>query len=56
MNPGPRRSMPALVYLRAVLYIPEFVWACLGAIWISDNSSGCEAAEVGIVIGAVVAR
>ncbi|KAI4904752.1 hypothetical protein NFI96_025111 [Prochilodus magdalenae] len=55
MNPGPRRSMPALVYLRAVLYIPEFVWACLGAIWISDNSSGCEPAEVGIVIGAVVA-
>ncbi|XP_066520546.1 diacylglycerol lipase-beta [Hoplias malabaricus] len=55
MNPGPRRSMPALVYLRALLYIPELVWACLGVVWVSDNSGGCEPAEVGAVIGAVVA-
>lgn len=54
MNPGPRRSMLALVYLRAVLYIPEFVWACLGAVWVSDNSTGCDPAEVGAVIGAVI--
>ncbi|KAL7857053.1 hypothetical protein SRHO_G00159520 [Serrasalmus rhombeus] len=55
MNPGPRRSMPVLVYLRAVLYIPELVWACLGAVWVSDSSGGCEPAEIGLVIGAVVA-
>lgn len=54
MNPGPRRSMPLLVYLRAVLYFPEFIWACLGAVWVSDNSSGCQPEEVGAVIGAVV--
>uniref|UniRef100_A0A671LSC4 Diacylglycerol lipase, beta n=1 Tax=Sinocyclocheilus anshuiensis TaxID=1608454 RepID=A0A671LSC4_9TELE len=54
MNPGPRRSVPALVYLRALLYVPELVWACLGAVWVSDNSTGCEPAEVGFVIGAVV--
>lgn len=54
MNPGPRRSMPALVYVRALLYIPEFVWACLGSVWVSDNS-GCKPAEVGLVVGAVVA-
>lgn len=54
MNPGPRRSMTALVYLRAVLYIPEFVWACLGAVWVSDNSTGCQPAEVGAVIAAVI--
>ncbi|XP_073722692.1 diacylglycerol lipase-beta [Misgurnus anguillicaudatus] len=54
MNPGPRRSMLALVYLRAVLYIPELVWACLGTVWVSDNSTGCEPAEVGAVIGAVI--
>uniref|UniRef100_A0A672M662 sn-1-specific diacylglycerol lipase n=1 Tax=Sinocyclocheilus grahami TaxID=75366 RepID=A0A672M662_SINGR len=54
MNPGPRRSMPALVYLRALLYFPEFIWACLGAVWVSDNSTGCKPAEVGAVIGAVV--
>lgn len=54
-NPGPRRSIPALVYLRALLYLPEIVWACLGAIWVSDDSQGCEPATVGAVIAAVVA-
>ncbi|MEQ2253461.1 hypothetical protein ILYODFUR_032339 [Ilyodon furcidens] len=55
-NPGARRSMPALVYLRALLYIPELVWACLGAVWVSDNSQGCDPATVGGVITAVVTR
>lgn len=54
-NPGPRRSIPALVYLRALLYIPELVWACLGAVWVSDDSRGCDPATVGAVIAAVVA-
>uniref|UniRef100_A0A4W6FAP3 Diacylglycerol lipase-beta n=1 Tax=Lates calcarifer TaxID=8187 RepID=A0A4W6FAP3_LATCA len=54
-NSGPRRSMPALVYLRALLYIPELVWACLGAVWVSDDSKGCDPATVGAVISAVVA-
>lgn len=55
-NPGPRRSIPALVYLRALLYAPELVWACLGAVWVSDESKGCDPATVGAVIAAVVAR
>ncbi|KAM4716283.1 diacylglycerol lipase-beta [Anableps anableps] len=54
-NPGGRRSMPALVYLRALLYIPELVWACLGAVWVSDESRGCDPATVGAVITAVIA-
>ncbi|KAM3859342.1 diacylglycerol lipase-beta [Diretmus argenteus] len=54
-NPGPRRSIPALVYVRALLYVPELVWACLGAVWVSDDSQGCEPATVGAVIAAVVA-
>lgn len=54
-NPGPRRSIPALVYLRALLCIPELVWACLGAVWVSDDSKGCDPATVGAVITAVVA-
>lgn len=54
-NPGPRRSMPALVYLRAALYVPELVWACLGAVWVSDDGRGCDPATVGAVITAVVA-
>ena len=55
-NPGPRRSVPVLVYLRALLYLPEIVWACLGAIWASADSQGCDPATVGAVIAAVVAR
>ncbi|XP_026171718.1 sn1-specific diacylglycerol lipase beta [Mastacembelus armatus] len=54
-NPGPRRSIPVLVYLRALLYIPELVWACLGAVWVSDDGKGCDPATVGAVIAAVVA-
>uniref|UniRef100_A0A8C7UN55 Diacylglycerol lipase-beta n=1 Tax=Oncorhynchus mykiss TaxID=8022 RepID=A0A8C7UN55_ONCMY len=33
-NPGPRRSIPVLVYVRAMLYVPELIWAILGAIWV----------------------
>ena len=55
-NPGPRRSITALVYLRALLYLPELGWACLGAVWVSDDSKGCDPATVGAVIAAVVAR
>lgn len=54
-NPGPRRSITALVYLRALLYLPELAWACLGAVWASDDSKGCDPATVGAVIAAVVA-
>ncbi|XP_076027933.1 diacylglycerol lipase-beta [Genypterus blacodes] len=54
-NPGPRRSIPALVYVRALLYLPELVWACLGSMWVSDDSRGCDPATVGAVIAAVVA-
>uniref|UniRef100_A0A3B4BDT2 Uncharacterized protein n=1 Tax=Periophthalmus magnuspinnatus TaxID=409849 RepID=A0A3B4BDT2_9GOBI len=53
-NPGPRRSITALVYLRALLYLPELGWACLGAVWVSDDSKGCNPATVGAVIAAVV--
>ncbi|XP_077359071.1 diacylglycerol lipase-beta [Festucalex cinctus] len=54
-NPGSRRSVPTLVYLRALLYLPELVWACLGAVWVSDDGQGCDPATVGAVIAAVVA-
>ncbi|XP_035998423.1 diacylglycerol lipase-beta [Fundulus heteroclitus] len=54
VNPGRRRAMPALVYLRALLYVPELVWACLGAVWVSSDSRGCDPATVGAVITAVV--
>ncbi|KAK7918955.1 hypothetical protein WMY93_010239 [Mugilogobius chulae] len=40
----------SLVYLRALLYLPELGWACLGAVWVSDDSKGCDPATVGAVI------
>ncbi|XP_051912411.1 diacylglycerol lipase-beta-like isoform X1 [Hippocampus zosterae] len=54
-NPGSRRCMPTLVYLRALLYLPELMWACLGAVWVSDDGKGCDPATVGVVVAAVVA-
>ncbi|XP_058891509.1 diacylglycerol lipase-beta-like isoform X3 [Acipenser ruthenus] len=54
-NPGPRRSIPALIYVRTLLYVPELVWAVLGAVWVSNDSPGCDTSVVNAVIGAVVA-
>lgn len=56
MNPGPRRSMPVLVYIRGILFLPECVWACLGAVWVYEYSAGCELTEVGLVLGTVIVR
>ncbi|XP_059976588.1 diacylglycerol lipase-beta isoform X2 [Mesoplodon densirostris] len=36
-NPGPRKSMSKLLYLRLALFLPEMVWASLGAAWIEDG-------------------
>ncbi|KAK6481755.1 sn1-specific diacylglycerol lipase beta-like [Huso huso] len=54
-NSGPRRSIPALIYVRTLLYVPELVWAVLGAVWVSNDSPGCDKSVVNAVIGAVVA-
>lgn len=36
-NPGPRKSMSKLLYLRLALFLPEMVWASLGAAWVADG-------------------
>ncbi|XP_007186805.2 diacylglycerol lipase-beta isoform X3 [Balaenoptera acutorostrata] len=36
-NPGPRKSMSKLLYVRLALFLPEVVWASLGAAWIEDG-------------------
>uniref|UniRef100_A0A8C1LIU4 Diacylglycerol lipase-beta n=1 Tax=Cyprinus carpio TaxID=7962 RepID=A0A8C1LIU4_CYPCA len=46
MSPGPRRCVPALVCVRALLYAPELVWACLGAVW----SSFCHRTTHGLCV------
>ncbi|NXG60145.1 DGLB lipase, partial [Hemiprocne comata] len=54
-NPGPRKSLPKLLYTRLLLYLPEFIWAVVGAVWVSDSSVHCEKTVVNGVIGTVIA-
>lgn len=54
-NSGPRKSIPKLVYIRLGLFLPEFVWATLGAIWVSDNSVLCDRTLVHVVLVTVIA-
>ncbi|XP_061849764.1 diacylglycerol lipase-beta isoform X1 [Colius striatus] len=54
-NPGPRKSLLKLLYIRLSLCLAEFIWAIVGAIWVSDSSVHCEKTVVNVVIGTVVA-
>ncbi|XP_010147194.1 PREDICTED: sn1-specific diacylglycerol lipase beta, partial [Eurypyga helias] len=54
-NPGPRKSLPKLLYTRLFLYLPEFVWAVVGAVWVSDSSVHCEKTVINVIIGTVIA-
>ncbi|NXQ54921.1 DGLB lipase, partial [Anthoscopus minutus] len=54
-NPGPRKSLPKILYTRLFLYFPEFIWAVVGAVWVSDNSVQCEKTVINGVIGTVIA-
>ncbi|NXI68254.1 DGLB lipase, partial [Anseranas semipalmata] len=54
-NPGPRKSLPKLLYTRLVLYLPEFIWAVVGAVWVSDSSVRCEKTVINAIIGTVIA-
>ncbi|XP_036096763.1 diacylglycerol lipase-beta isoform X1 [Molossus molossus] len=52
-NPGPRKSMAKLLYIRLALFLPEMVWACLGAAWIADSFQ-CDKIVVSGIIATVV--
>ncbi|NXF29605.1 DGLB lipase, partial [Nyctibius bracteatus] len=54
-NPGPRKSLPKLLYTRVLLYLPEFIWAVVGAVWVSDSSVHCEKTVINVIIGTVIA-
>ncbi|NXY48632.1 DGLB lipase, partial [Ceuthmochares aereus] len=54
-NPGPRKSLPKLLYIRLFLYLPEFIWAVVGAVWVSDSSVHCEKTVINVIIVTVVA-
>ncbi|NXN95546.1 DGLB lipase, partial [Rhinopomastus cyanomelas] len=54
-NPGPRKSLPKLLYTRLLLYVPEFIWAVAGAVWVSDSSVRCEKTVINVILGTVIA-
>ncbi|NWU66215.1 DGLB lipase, partial [Pterocles burchelli] len=54
-NPGPRKSLPKLLYTRLLLYLPEFIWAVVGAVWVSDSSVRCEKTVINVIMGTVIA-
>ncbi|XP_062999198.1 diacylglycerol lipase-beta isoform X2 [Elgaria multicarinata webbii] len=54
-NPGPRKSLPKLLYLRLALYLPELVWAVVGAVWVSDHGVNCERTMISAIYGTVIA-
>ncbi|NWZ18486.1 DGLB lipase, partial [Asarcornis scutulata] len=54
-NPGPRKSLPKLLYTRLLLYLPEFIWAIVGAVWVSDSSVHCEKTVINAILGTVIA-
>ncbi|XP_004691708.1 PREDICTED: sn1-specific diacylglycerol lipase beta [Condylura cristata] len=52
-NPGPRKSMSKLLYIRLALFLPEMVWATLGAIWVADGVE-CDRTVVNGIIATVI--
>nr|XP_060642644.1 diacylglycerol lipase-beta [Anolis sagrei ordinatus] len=54
-NPGPRKSLPKLLYLRLGLFLPELVWAVVGAVWVSDGRINCEKTMISAIFGTVIA-
>ncbi|XP_057604532.1 diacylglycerol lipase-beta isoform X7 [Hippopotamus amphibius kiboko] len=54
-NPGPRKSMSKLLYVRLALFLPEMVWASLGAAWIADGVR-CDRTVGNGIIATVVVR
>ncbi|XP_060224069.1 diacylglycerol lipase-beta isoform X2 [Meriones unguiculatus] len=53
-NPGPRKSMPKLLYIRLALFIPEMVWASLGAAWVVKGIQCDKTVVIGIIVTVIV--
>ncbi|XP_042542420.1 diacylglycerol lipase-beta isoform X2 [Dipodomys spectabilis] len=54
-NPGPRKSMSKLLYIRLALFLPEMVWASLGAAWVAQGIQ-CDRTVVNGIIATVIVR
>ncbi|XP_051017042.1 diacylglycerol lipase-beta [Acomys russatus] len=53
-NPGPRKSMPKLLYIRLALFVPEMVWASLGAAWVAKGIQCDKTVVIGIMATVIV--
>ncbi|GAB1290439.1 Diacylglycerol lipase-beta [Apodemus speciosus] len=53
-NPGPRKSMSKLLYLRLALFLPEMVWASLGAAWVVKGIQCDRTVVIGIIATVIV--
>ncbi|XP_012975863.1 diacylglycerol lipase-beta isoform X2 [Mesocricetus auratus] len=53
-NPGPRKSMAKLLYVRLALFLPEMVWASLGAIWVAKGIQCDKTVLIGIITTVIV--
>ncbi|XP_007646918.1 diacylglycerol lipase-beta isoform X3 [Cricetulus griseus] len=53
-NPGPRKSMAKLLYVRLALFLPEMVWASLGAIWVAKGIQCDKTVLIGIMTTVIV--
>ncbi|XP_060029265.1 diacylglycerol lipase-beta isoform X2 [Erinaceus europaeus] len=52
-NPGPRKAMPKLLYVRLALFLPETVWASVGAVWVA-NDMQCDRTVMNGILATVV--
>ncbi|KAH0511854.1 Sn1-specific diacylglycerol lipase beta [Microtus ochrogaster] len=53
-NPGPRKSMAKLLYVRLALFLPEMVWASLGAFWVAKGIQCDKTVVIGIITTVIV--
>ncbi|NP_659164.2 diacylglycerol lipase-beta [Mus musculus] len=53
-NPGPRKSMSKLLYIRLALFLPEMVWASLGAAWVAKGIQCDRTVVIGIIATVIV--
>ncbi|XP_020029481.2 diacylglycerol lipase-beta isoform X1 [Castor canadensis] len=53
-NPGPRKSMTKLLYIRLALFLPEIVWASLGTAWVVKGIQCDRTVVTGIIATVIV--
>lgn len=53
-NPGPRKFMSQLLYVRLALFLPEMVWASLGAVSVAKGIQCDRTVVIGIIATVII--